>query len=100
MLSMGIEPAPIFAQVDDLVVRTMIAVEDKMNANISMYVPHRGNCYELWGFDVMLDSKLHPWIIEVCAHVPCCVCVSITGDVATSGMLRRCARIAMPLLDD
>lgn len=30
-----------------------------------MHVPSRRNCYELFGFDVMLDDQLNPWLIEV-----------------------------------
>ena len=37
----------------------------QINVNLQQYVPHRRNCYELFGFDVMLDSQLNPWLIEV-----------------------------------
>ena len=41
------------------------AVEGGINGNMQQHVPHRRNCYELFGFDVMLDAHLHPWLIEV-----------------------------------
>lgn len=28
-------------------------------------VPHRNNCFEVWGFDIMLDDMFHAWLIEV-----------------------------------
>ena len=28
-------------------------------------VPHRDNCFELLGFDILIDSVLQPWLIEV-----------------------------------
>ena len=30
-----------------------------------MFVPHRNNCFELLGFDIMIDADLEPWLLEV-----------------------------------
>ena len=29
------------------------------------HVPYRDNCFELLGFDIMIDNLLEPWLIEV-----------------------------------
>lgn len=29
------------------------------------YVPQNLNSFELFGFDIMLDSQLKPWLLEV-----------------------------------
>jgi tubulin polyglutamylase TTLL5 len=28
-------------------------------------VPHRENCFEVLGFDILIDNLLEPWLIEV-----------------------------------
>lgn len=30
-----------------------------------MHVPNRLNCFQLFGFDVMIDANLNPWLLEV-----------------------------------
>jgi len=42
----------------------MLAVEPKIRATLGQHVPHRWNCFALLGLDVLLDSRLKPWLLE------------------------------------
>ena len=43
----------------------MISAEPILNNAFEMFVPHRNNCFELLGFDILIDSHLDPWLLEV-----------------------------------
>lgn len=55
----------IMKPIQDIVIKTMIGAEGHITPLVDQYVPDRNNCYELYGFDFMLDATLKPWLIEV-----------------------------------
>ncbi len=63
---MGIDVPSLWADIHDLIIKTMIAVEHVIVAAMDMHVPHKQCCYELFGFDVLIDDSLKPWLLEVC----------------------------------
>ena len=52
-------------EVKRLMVKTLIAAEGEIAPLVHRHIKNPGSCYELFGFDVFLDKKLKPWLIEV-----------------------------------
>ncbi len=56
----------IFAEIDQMIVKAVIAAEARITQATRTGVPHPlTNCFELFGFDVMIDSHHNPWLLEV-----------------------------------
>ena len=36
-----------------------------MFQSFNAHVPYKQNCFELLGFDILIDALLEPWLLEV-----------------------------------
>jgi len=46
---------------DDIFIKTILSIESVLFNECENHVPFRNNCFELFGFDILLDSALRPW---------------------------------------
>ncbi len=62
---MGLNWALTLQQIKSIILKTLIAVEPTINSNLQKSPTFRNNCFELYGFDVIIDQNLKPWVLEV-----------------------------------
>jgi hypothetical protein len=55
----------VFAHIKDVIIKTLISTEPHIVSSLNKCPGNRNSCFELYGFDVIIDKYLKPWLLEV-----------------------------------
>ena len=61
---MGIDNDLLWSKIYDVILKGLIAIDGPVQQQLKK-LSSRNNCFELLGFDILIDTDLKPWLMEV-----------------------------------
>jgi tubulin polyglutamylase TTLL6/13 len=100
----GVNRDVVWKRIQDAVVKTVLMVQPQVQKLMKPWFPteegaslhHLGSqCFEILGFDILLDSKMKPWVLEV-NHSPSFTCDSPLDLDIKSGVIQNALKLVNP----
>jgi tubulin polyglutamylase TTLL5 len=54
-----------WSKIYDVIIKSLLSIEEITKNQIKKSNIGRNNCYELFGYDILLDNYMNPWLLEI-----------------------------------
>lgn len=61
----GCDTSELMLNIEDVIIKSIFSCSQSIVSACRMFVPHSNNCFELYGFDILIDNTLKPWLLEI-----------------------------------
>lgn len=61
----GVDLDLLWSRIYDVILKSFITVDGHISQSMKKLGVHRTNCFELFGFDILIDNDMRPWLLEV-----------------------------------
>jgi tubulin polyglutamylase TTLL5 len=61
---MGIDNDLLWSKIYDVIIKSLIAIDGNVQSHLKK-MTSKNSCFELLGFDILIDENLKPWLVEV-----------------------------------
>eukprot|EP01063_Lacrimia_lanifica_P022199 TRINITY_DN29863_c0_g1_i1.p1 TRINITY_DN29863_c0_g1~~TRINITY_DN29863_c0_g1_i1.p1 ORF type:complete len:790 (+),score=323.91 TRINITY_DN29863_c0_g1_i1:142-2511(+) len=98
----GHEPEKIWGRIERVIIKTLLAAQPILSHTYTSCFPHNNDgytCYEILGFDLLLDQQLKPWLLEV-NHSPSFNCCSPLDERIKTGLIEEVLKVINLKPDD
>ncbi|KAK5964784.1 hypothetical protein GCK32_000462 [Trichostrongylus colubriformis] len=61
----GIDSKMLMLRIEDIIIKSLLSVQTRITSACRTSTPYIGTNFELFGFDILIDAELKPWLLEV-----------------------------------
>jgi tubulin polyglutamylase TTLL5 len=54
-----------WSRIYDVIIKAILSCENTLYTNFKKTCVQRNTCFELFGFDILIDSEFKPWLVEI-----------------------------------
>lgn len=90
--------AKFLQKISNVITKTILSTEPQLYSKQKQLLPSgRNNCFELYGFDIMIDEHLEPWLVEV-NLMPSLACSSVLDKRVKIAVLSQMFHVLGPVM--